>query len=1085
MIKLIKRKQRAFTLVELLVVIAILAVLASASIVGYLTFVDKANLAADNAEIEQINSALRAANSGEDIQVMNSDDLNGAVKNATDGAFDLESYTLRSASKGYSIYYNTELKELEIIKGLPKPAEESGQNSDEEKSKIQKYNTLDGFVWSPETPYLYVQKTGKFGELLSKLNSGEVSLLNFSETTDIAENFDLDNENDRLLLNSFMENQIVLSKSSQDDWQTTGSKWSHNAERSRILVANVVEEIVADNNEELNEPEGIYYLPSNVKTISMGVFSDGVSSYSVNNGRENTSEEIHIHTTNSNFEMKTNTFKSVTDFWFDAKLNDDLVNHIAPQGYDIKIHYENKVYELSAEGKLTSDGETIDENVSDKTSEDVDNWVKEVEDFDSKVKANKYDIYFDVNNDGSGNDVVRLDEDYNKLNSGEKKYIEQKESNAYNLFYGEKDSTTYILSDSTGLYRRHQIYQKVGEYIFEHLGESFDLGNKSEYSLIDEFNGILKESGYGIKFSEKPTVGNAEVDKLYLSNVFDIDIKEGTSVSYDEYNGKVLITGKKGDTTFNLSLRSKNSGEKLLKFNTGYGIDGINILSAMSNQTDVSKMPCYGTKETLYFYVQGSGKLLETLNQSAFTIQIESNSDVELSANLETVKCLDSDSDKVQYMLGITLPSNVQVDVQESSYYTLNVKMEYQTTSVESSLNFRLIDATNIHSGDQLIGNRPTGNYVLNNNIVLTSSDVQEKEKIDSYGTNYYHLDSIPDCLITFSNNSVFNGNGYQINAENIGNNNSNYPDKTLIHNNNSEIVNLKIKLGKPNTYSPSDANFSNAAAGIKMSGKAVVKNCYFENGLRGVRVLSSGNLGGTIDNCRFVGAVVAIEIYAGANDPNQSVEITIKDTYVNPYLNGESVTGSGELEVGLGIMYYPGNGGDGMRFFHNINLSLENYKYYGWFSSDVVTKQVKQMIQGILDMGLFGDAASAILDFGKELDQLFNEGAGRYVYGDKFSPGIVIPTRLFGEAFWQKKLDVEIAKTFDISSYKNNSQENNNSSFQKTSKSKDVSIGFHPLVIAKAQVAFDFYFYKTDGKTEPDTNVIPEDFADIDYSNN
>lgn len=55
-----QRKKSAFTLVELLVVIAILAILATVSIVGYTSFVNKANLSADQSAVTQINTLLYA-----------------------------------------------------------------------------------------------------------------------------------------------------------------------------------------------------------------------------------------------------------------------------------------------------------------------------------------------------------------------------------------------------------------------------------------------------------------------------------------------------------------------------------------------------------------------------------------------------------------------------------------------------------------------------------------------------------------------------------------------------------------------------------------------------------------------------------------------------------------------------------------------------------------------------------------------------------------------------------------------------------------------------------------------------------------
>ena len=55
-----KHSKKGFTLVELLVVIAILAILATVSVVGYTSFIAKANLSNDQATITMINKVLMA-----------------------------------------------------------------------------------------------------------------------------------------------------------------------------------------------------------------------------------------------------------------------------------------------------------------------------------------------------------------------------------------------------------------------------------------------------------------------------------------------------------------------------------------------------------------------------------------------------------------------------------------------------------------------------------------------------------------------------------------------------------------------------------------------------------------------------------------------------------------------------------------------------------------------------------------------------------------------------------------------------------------------------------------------------------------
>lgn len=56
-----KKTQKGFTLVELLVVIAILAIFATVSVVGYTSFIEKANVSNAQTEAHQIKTAITSA----------------------------------------------------------------------------------------------------------------------------------------------------------------------------------------------------------------------------------------------------------------------------------------------------------------------------------------------------------------------------------------------------------------------------------------------------------------------------------------------------------------------------------------------------------------------------------------------------------------------------------------------------------------------------------------------------------------------------------------------------------------------------------------------------------------------------------------------------------------------------------------------------------------------------------------------------------------------------------------------------------------------------------------------------------------
>ena len=68
-----KNTKKGFTLVELLIVIAIIAILATVAIIGYTSFIDKANQSADQQGVTQMNTVLNAAQVSEKLVVDGND----------------------------------------------------------------------------------------------------------------------------------------------------------------------------------------------------------------------------------------------------------------------------------------------------------------------------------------------------------------------------------------------------------------------------------------------------------------------------------------------------------------------------------------------------------------------------------------------------------------------------------------------------------------------------------------------------------------------------------------------------------------------------------------------------------------------------------------------------------------------------------------------------------------------------------------------------------------------------------------------------------------------------------------------------
>ena len=87
-----KKTQKGFTLVELLVVIAILAILATVSVVGYTSFINRAEQSNADTEAAQIKSAITSALVADDYVVVTVGDAPAYITDKDgDGAQDTAS----------------------------------------------------------------------------------------------------------------------------------------------------------------------------------------------------------------------------------------------------------------------------------------------------------------------------------------------------------------------------------------------------------------------------------------------------------------------------------------------------------------------------------------------------------------------------------------------------------------------------------------------------------------------------------------------------------------------------------------------------------------------------------------------------------------------------------------------------------------------------------------------------------------------------------------------------------------------------------------------------------------------------------
>lgn len=112
-------KKRGFTLVELLVVIAILAILATVSVVGYTSFIERANVSNDQTLASQLNSMLTYMKSDSNGDFYNAEINENNIREVTkkvlaDGG--LDSLIPQSLEHGYNFYFDLQEQEYVVMK---------------------------------------------------------------------------------------------------------------------------------------------------------------------------------------------------------------------------------------------------------------------------------------------------------------------------------------------------------------------------------------------------------------------------------------------------------------------------------------------------------------------------------------------------------------------------------------------------------------------------------------------------------------------------------------------------------------------------------------------------------------------------------------------------------------------------------------------------------------------------------------------------------------------------------------------------------------------------------------------------------
>ena len=1021
--------KKGFTLVELLVVMAILSILSTVSVVGYVSFVNKANLETDKQEASDASRALQyylteKEIDGEDVDLNTPNDIQKALFEATDGVYDLNTKKLRSAKQGYNIWFDTNENKLVIAKDVDEIDTSNLNGTNDEDYSLARYSNISAFMWTEETPYLLVSNNGT-----------DVSTLIYDlRKSTVEDSFDLaglkltDNQLNAINNSLFINNDGFIYDFSNSN---EGSK--------NLLFADDVTNIQEIGDYTLNG----FTIPTSVTSLEAGVFYDTKLS------------EVNI---NHLVSVNANAFNSNTRIYLgdNITLNNMLNDIFTYSSQEIIVKTKSDTYKYIENTLVNSSNQVYTISKESTGLDDVNRWSNDVDDLKQTLtngysnlseKIVKYDVvkYYDK--------IINLNFVYNAFKNWQIDYLDSACGDSVISFYNETtdENDHLVLNQDTGIWNRYNIYKDIVNYLQGQLeNKEFNFSTEVNYNLVEKDINIHLSSPISINgntYNVLVTEDTDSVEKIYIDNIFSVNY-EGVSSKYE--SGEITKVNTYGDTTFTFVSRFEQSLTIFtFKVSGEFGTTGINILSKMLNNgqgvVNVSSLPIYGNKNVLTFYITLNGKLESVLNNEDVTVSLISNDSESSIINSYKLVSL-NDAEKIKYALEINLNEVTSF----SSYYLLSVA----TGDLEASMYLRLQEGNNISKVDASLYNLSDGNYYLNNSIEFAYQDesiVTLENGIAIYKTNYYS-----DTVMTLSNANLY-GNGYTLDGSKITSVSADNPTRAILSAyGNSKIYNVDFKLGLAETYQTINNPFNQAAAGILANGQLIdgshveVINCSFTGGLRGVRILNANNTLITISGSTFRNVMVAMELWAGANSISNAV-VNVSNTAVDPLITANT--------YGFGILFFPGGGGSGMTQFNNISLNLDNYKYYGWFDYLTANEQIKKVLDGILETqsDTIKNILSVLLNFKNELKTLFEEGAGKYVYDEKFSPSIIAPTKIYGKALFSELINHSI----DL----RDPYIDENSDYVQVSKNKTPNLG-----AAKTEIRFSIFFTKVTDNVEPDT---------------
>ena len=957
-----KERSKGFTLVELLVVIAILAILASVSVVGYMSFTKKANLSADREEANQASRALQSyLVLNPNVDLNNGAEVADAVLAATDNTYDIRSKELRS--KGYSLWFNTKTQEIEVLDKI-----ESTSNVKNARKNIV-YNTLDAFLWSENTPYLYLSQTGnKFADLIASLNNGTYS---FSDLETL--NADLKEANKEYY--GYFENTVLfIDDTINDEHSLVGYKL--NTTVNKDLYASAVKTVsgVKEANV-LTE----FNIPSHIDEVKTGTFSN----------QENVTVKIYSEDINL---IGNNPVSSGSEIQFVVDPVKEISEILHYSKEEINVKLEDANFKLFGTMLKDEVGNKVAEVKLDETS--YTNVIKIGEEFTSVNKIvleNKYDVL----EEKLQNQIVNLNEQFNNLLDWEKDFYKKPDSNLgekydnyyneYQKFYNETDR----LNIDTGTYTRYLMYKDAAIKLiasFKNITINYDSTSKS-ISLIEKLNVNNVENNLPFEITNSYQ-NQTTIPFSYLFNV------TNTGTAFVLKDNVIYTTLNGGNAQFTIDTKVNNSNDNhTFTLNNPNIISGVEFLSVMKTNTPetnyLTHLPIYG-KNNLIFGFRIEGHLDEVmLNdvenevKSGITLKNDKGNDVTSKFKVTSINKINDEEGKYNYYLTLDFVSKendlyyvIEVSVGNGSHeLPFRVNLESKNISTAKELN-RAEEVKKAHEVSNGINSAS-----LTNDIIFAESGIDDGYYVENDRLVYKTSANAGNHSIIIEQNFTVNGNGYKVDASNDTSKADG--NSMFIELRGGTLNNMHVKLGIGTTYDRNTAlNISGACVQVTVS-NSVINNCYIDGGLRGVRIVN----GVDINNTTFKNNIVALELYQGSTA--QTFDVNINNVKVDAKIDNNSSIQNASTHT-IGIAYFPGNSGNGINNFHNITLKLNNYLYNGWINIDEALNTVNSLIVGIsekLDIAKFSK---------KDIEAVFKDQT-TIKNGQLVNVGILLPTKLIG----------------------------------------------------------------------------------------